>query len=54
MTKKEGHQKFSALKWIFFLNKVIQIFPSPQTRRQVSAYAFIANGLGAIIVKNEI
>jgi len=42
--ENKGHQKFSVLKWTFFLKKVIRksfqgtFFPAPQTRRQVSAY----------------
>jgi len=45
MTKKgKGHQKFWAWKWKFFRKKTsfrnlgLPFCPSPQTRRQVSAY----------------
>ena len=44
MTKK-GHRGFGALKWKFFPKKGhpkkcgrLKFFPSPQTRRQVSAH----------------
>ena len=45
--KKKGHQKFWAWKWAFFSEKKSfrnfrprKFFPSPQTRRQVSATGF--------------
>ena len=47
--EKKGHQKFSALKWKFFPKKVIRkfgrwnIFPPPQTRRQVSAHGRVSD-----------
>src|SRR6218665_3048418 len=34
---EKGRQKFWAVKWIFSLKQVIRKFPSPQSRRQVSA-----------------
>jgi len=46
MTKK-GHQKVLPLKWEFFQKKSSswsrKFFPSPQTRRQVSAHAWCTN-----------
>jgi len=44
MTKKRGHQKFWALEWTFFLEKVIQkfvlrIFVRPSKLGAVSAHA---------------